>query len=104
MDNTVNDLLYENKFENRVKDKSNFFIKRNIVFLFFLKKSILFLETYLFNVPENLTVSAFFAEAILKTIDMPRKKPWHYRMPMQILNAALNAKNDQMINSELFFC
>ena len=34
VDNTVNDLRYENKFENRVKDKNNFFIKRNIAFLF----------------------------------------------------------------------
>ena len=32
--NTVNDLRYEIKFENRVKDKNNFFIKRNIAFLF----------------------------------------------------------------------
>ena len=37
VDNTVNDLRYENKFENRVKDKNNFFIKRKIAFLF-LKK------------------------------------------------------------------
>ena len=35
VDNTVNDLRYENKFENRVKDKNNFFIKRKIAFLFF---------------------------------------------------------------------
>ena len=34
VDNTVNDLRYEIKFENRVKDKNNFFIKRNIPFLF----------------------------------------------------------------------
>ena len=34
VDNTVNDLHYEIKFENRMKDKSNFFIKRNIAFLF----------------------------------------------------------------------
>ena len=44
MDNTVNDLLYENKFENRVKDKNNFFIKRNIVFLFFFKEKYFILE------------------------------------------------------------
>ena len=86
------------------KTKTTFLLSETLFFFFFLKKSISFLKTYLFNVLENLTVSAFFAEAILKTIDMPRKKPWHYRMPMQILKAALNAKNDQMINSELFFC
>ena len=34
VDNTVNDLHYEIKFENRMKDKNNFFIKRNIAFLF----------------------------------------------------------------------
>ena len=34
LDNTVNDLRYENKFENLVKDKNNFFINRNIAFLF----------------------------------------------------------------------
>ena len=33
VDKTVNDLRYEIKFENRVKDK-NFFIKRKIAFLF----------------------------------------------------------------------
>ena len=33
VDNTVNDLRYEIKFENCVKDKNNFFIKRNIAFL-----------------------------------------------------------------------
>ena len=33
VDNPVNDLPYEIKFENCVKDKSNFFIKRNNAFL-----------------------------------------------------------------------
>ena len=33
VDNTVNDLHYEIKFENCVKDKNNFFIKRKIAFL-----------------------------------------------------------------------
>ena len=32
-DNTVNDLNYEIKFENCVKDKNNFFIKQKIAFL-----------------------------------------------------------------------
>ena len=35
VDSTVEDLHYEIKFENCVKDKNNFFIKRNISFLFF---------------------------------------------------------------------
>ena len=33
VDNTVNDLRYEIKFENCVKDKNNFFMKRSITFL-----------------------------------------------------------------------
>ena len=33
VDNTVNDLRYETKFENCMKDKNNLFIKRNITFL-----------------------------------------------------------------------
>ena len=33
VDNTVNDLRYEIKFENCVKDKKIFFIKQNIAFL-----------------------------------------------------------------------
>ena len=32
VDNIVNDLRFEIKFENCVKDKKNFFIKRNISF------------------------------------------------------------------------
>ena len=34
VDNTVNDLCYEIKFGNCVKDKTEFFIKQNIAFLF----------------------------------------------------------------------
>ena len=34
VDNTVNDLRYEIKFEDHVEDKNNFFIKRNNAFLF----------------------------------------------------------------------
>ena len=33
VDNTVNDLPYEIKFESCAKIKNNFFIKRNIAFL-----------------------------------------------------------------------
>ena len=33
VDNKVDDLRYEIKFETCVKDKNNFFIKRNIAFL-----------------------------------------------------------------------
>ena len=34
VNNTVNDLRYKVKFENRVKGKINFFIKQNNSFLF----------------------------------------------------------------------
>ena len=34
VDNAVNDLRYEIKFENCEKDKNSFFIKRNIYFVF----------------------------------------------------------------------
>ena len=33
-DKTVNDPHYEIKFENRMEERNNFFIKRNIAFLF----------------------------------------------------------------------
>ena len=70
--NTVNDLRYEIKFENRVKDKINFFIKRNI----FLNKNTL--EMYFFKIRKNLIVSAFhLPRQILKNIDIPRQKPRH---------------------------
>ena len=59
VDNTVNDLHYEIKFENCVKDKNNFFIKRNIAFLS-LTKMYLLSETYFFKIPKNLINAAFF--------------------------------------------
>ena len=45
VDNAVNDLPYEIKFENCVTDKNNFFIKRNIAF-FLEEEYSLFSETY----------------------------------------------------------
>ena len=77
VDNTVNDLCYEIKFENRVKVKNNFFIKRNIAFLF-QTKYILFLERYLLKIPKNLIASVFLffvlVRLILKNTDLPRQK------------------------------
>ena len=46
VDNTVNDLRCEIKFENPVKDKNNFFIKRKTLLFFLEQKYILFLEKY----------------------------------------------------------
>ena len=60
MNNTVNDLHYEIKFENSVKDKNNFFIRRNIAFFFLEQKYILFSETYFFKIPKNIITSALF--------------------------------------------
>ena len=34
VENTVNDLCHKIKFENRVENKNNFFIKQSITFLF----------------------------------------------------------------------
>ena len=45
VDNTVNDLRYEIKFENCVKDKNNFFIKWNISFRF---------KTKMYFIPGNI--------------------------------------------------
>ena len=45
VDNAVNDLPYEIKFENCVTDKNNFFIKRNIAF-FLEEEYSLFSATY----------------------------------------------------------
>ena len=46
VDNTVNDLRYEIKFENCVKDKKNFFIKQNIAFLSWTKTYIFLGDMY----------------------------------------------------------
>ena len=77
VDNTGNDLGYEIKFENSVRDKNKFCNKRKI-FFFKQKYTFLFLETYFFKISKNLIASAFFLlRQILKNIDMPRQKPRH---------------------------
>ena len=86
VDNTVNDLRYEIKFEKVnvkfvIKLLSLFVIKLTLLLsetlLFFLeRKYILFSETYFFEIPKNLITSAIFLlMQILKNIDMPRQKP-----------------------------
>ena len=42
VDNTVIDLGYENKFENRVKDKNNFLLSETVLFFFFFKKNYIY--------------------------------------------------------------
>ena len=78
MDNTVKALRYEIKFENRVRDKNKFFIKRKI---FLFKTKIYFfysLRSIFVKISKNLIASAFFLpRQILQNIDMPRQKPRH---------------------------
>ena len=66
VDNTVNDLRYEIKFENCVKDKNNFFIKQNIAFLSWTKIHFILGDIF-FKISKNFFTSAFFfAEADTK--------------------------------------
>ena len=88
VDNTVNDLRHEIKFENHEKNKSNFFIKENI-FLFYSWKSI-FLK-----IPKNLITSAFsFDEADTKNIDTHRQKHRVCRLPRRISNPVVYKEVD----------
>ena len=78
VDNTVNDLCYEIKVENRVKDKITPFIKQNIAFLFETKIYVILegicFEDF-FKIFRTLIASDFFLpRQILKNIDMPRQK------------------------------
>ena len=55
----LNDLNHEIKFQRRVKNKNNFFIKQNIHFLFQTKKKLI-LGKYFFKIPKNSIASVFF--------------------------------------------
>ena len=67
-DDAVNDLRYEIKFENCLKEKINFCIKQNIAFP--SRRHIFF------KISNNLITSAIFLpRQILKNIDMPWQKP-----------------------------
>ena len=67
VDNTVNDLRYEIKFENCVKDKNNFFIKRNIAFLSWTKIYFILGDIFLLWDPQEFNyISNFFAKADTK--------------------------------------
>ena len=66
VDNTVNDLRYEIKFENCAKDKSNFFIKLENCFSFLNKNIFYSRRHFFFMIPKNLITSAFFAEVDTK--------------------------------------
>ena len=62
VDNTVNDLNYELKFENCVKGKNNFFYQANALLFFLEQKYTLFSETYFFKISKDLITSAFFCQ------------------------------------------
>ena len=57
MDNTVNDLHYEIKFENWVKEKNLTFLLSETLLFFFKQEYILFMERYIFKIPKNLIAS-----------------------------------------------
>ena len=60
VDNTVNDLRYEIKFENHGKEKYYFFIKRKTLLIFLEQKYVLFLEKWFLKISKNLITSTFF--------------------------------------------
>ena len=61
-DNTVNDLRYEIKIENCVKDKITFLLREKL--LFFLEQEyILFSKTYFFKIPKKIITPAFFCQS-----------------------------------------
>ena len=106
VDNRVNDLHFEIKFENCGKEKNSFFIKRNIAFLF-LNKNIFYSWRHIFfKIPKNLIFPAFFH--FLFFADPDTKK--HGYASAKTLNAALVKltdwiiKNDHVINCVLFSC
>ena len=63
MDNTVDDLRYETKFENCVRDKNNFLIMPNIAVLSWTRTYFILREYF------------FLPKQMLKNIDMPRVMP-----------------------------
>ena len=102
MDNTVNDLNYEIKFESWVKDKSNFFIKQRIAFLSWTKIYFI-LETYFFKILTNLITSVFFLPRhMLTDLDMP----WQNPQMLHWLNLLIESLKMIMwfINCVMFFC
>ena len=59
VDNTVNDLNHEIKFQRRVKTKITFLLSKTFISSFKQKK-ILILEKYFFKIPKNSIASVFF--------------------------------------------
>ena len=101
MDNTVNNLHYETKFENCVKDKNNFFIKQNIAFTSWTK--IYFILGDIFRkIRKTLITSAFFfAEAYTKKHRYASAKASDAQL---VKLTDWSIKNDLVINCIMFFC
>ena len=83
--NTVN-LRHEIKFENLVKNKNNFFIKKDISFAKTKNISFLFLKKYYFKNPKNLLASPFLPRQILKNIECLSKSFHISQLPRRISN------------------
>ena len=75
VDKSINDLRYEIKFENCVKDKITLVLSKTLNF--FLNGNIFYSRKYIFfYFPKNLITSAFFSpRQVLKNIDIPWQKP-----------------------------
>ena len=59
VDNTVNDLNHEIKFQRRVKTKITFLLNKTFISSFKQKKNLI-LEKYFFKIPKNSIASIFF--------------------------------------------
>ena len=105
LNNTVNDLHYEIKFENCVKDKNIIFIMQNVAFLFWTKIYFILGDIF-FKIPKyfsNTSASFFFF--------LPRQivKKNRYASA-KASNAALVKlsdwiiKNDHVIKCAMYFC
>ena len=73
MNNTINDLRHEIKFENCLKDENNFFIKRNIAFFLEKKKNFILGDILFQDSKEFSYLNNFFADADIKNV--PWRKP-----------------------------
>ena len=88
VDNTVNDLRYETKFENCVKDKNNFLIMPNIAVLSWTRTYFIFRQ-HIF-LPRQMLKNRY-ASANASNAALVKLTDWII-------------KNDHVINCAMFFC
>ena len=88
MDNTVDDLRYETKFENCVKDKNNFLIMPNIAVLSWTRTYFIFRQ-HIF-LPRQMLKNRY-ASANASNAALVKLTDWII-------------KNDHVINCAMFFC